>query len=56
MLKTGLVRKSICKVYPSPENAKLYRPVREDDCEIVAAAESIRERGILEPVKRSQSR
>ena len=37
-------------IKPSPENAKLYRPVREDDPEIIALAESVKQRGILEPL------
>lgn len=48
--ETGLVWKSVNAVYPSPENSELYRPVVEDDPEVIALAESIRERGILEPL------
>jgi hypothetical protein len=38
------------RIYPSPENESLYRPVNLDDPEIIALAESIREKGILEPL------
>jgi hypothetical protein len=38
------------RIKPSPENAKLYRPVNPDDPEIIALAESVKERGILEPL------
>ncbi len=48
--RTGLVWKSTSKVHPSPENNLLYRPVVRDDPEIVKLAESIRERGVLEPL------
>jgi hypothetical protein len=37
-------------LHPSPENDKLYRPVDEEDPEIVALANSISENGILEPL------
>ena len=46
----GLVRKRLSTVLPSPENDQLYRPVRPDDPEIQALAESIRDRGLLEPI------
>ena len=39
----GLIR-------PSPENARLYRPVDPNDPKIVALAESIRQHGIQEPL------
>lgn len=38
------------KISPSPENQELYRPVTPDDDATIELAESIRERGILEPL------
>jgi ParB-like nuclease family protein len=38
------------EITPSPENQQLYRPVTPDDAETIALAESIRERGVLEPL------
>jgi hypothetical protein len=40
----------ISSIYPSPENTRLYRAVDPADPEIVELAESIRERGVLEPL------
>ncbi len=40
----------ITEIRPSPENEQLYKPVREDDPEIVALAGSINEHGIVEPL------
>jgi hypothetical protein len=40
----------ISEIRPSPENEKLYRPVRTDDPEIIELADSIKERGVLEPL------
>jgi len=40
----------IDEIYPSPENATLYRPVDENDPTIEALATSIAERGLLEPL------
>lgn len=34
----------------SPENERLYRPVREDDSEIRALAQSIQQHGVMEPL------
>lgn len=48
--RTGLVRKRLSAINPSPENEHLYRPVHDDDPEIQALADSIRERGLLEPI------
>jgi len=38
------------EITPSPENALLYKPVTPDDEATIELAESIRERGILEPL------
>jgi ParB-like chromosome segregation protein Spo0J len=38
------------EITPSHENQQLYRPVTPDDAETIALAESIRERGVLEPL------
>jgi hypothetical protein len=40
----------IYQITPSPENQQLYRPVTPDDEATIELAESIRERGILEPI------
>ncbi len=49
--KPGQVRVlAIDKVFPSPENERLYRPVDPGDPEVQALAVSIRERGIQEPL------
>jgi hypothetical protein len=40
----------IAEIRPSPENEQLYRPVREDDPEIIALADSIEEHGVVEPL------
>jgi hypothetical protein len=37
-------------ILPSPENAELYRPVTPDDEKTIELADSIKERGILEPI------
>ena len=37
-------------IRPSPENDELYRPIDPGDPEIVSLANSVRERGILEPI------
>ncbi len=37
-------------VSPAPENLDLYRPVREDDPEVISLADSIRSQGVLEPL------
>jgi hypothetical protein len=39
------------EITPSPDNAQLYKPVTPDDEATIELAESIRERGILEPLK-----
>src|SRR5262245_16119699 len=41
---------SIYAISPSPENARLYRPVTPDDPATIDLADSIREHGILEPL------
>lgn len=41
---------SIAEIRPSPENEQLYRPVCEDDPEIIALSESIAEHGVVEPL------
>ena len=41
---------SVSKLWPSPENNALYRPVNPKDPEIVALADSIRLHGVLEPL------
>jgi hypothetical protein len=46
----GVVPIPILDLYPAPENEKLYRPVRDDDPDVIALAQSIRERGIIEPL------
>ena len=43
-------RISISEVKPSPDNDKLYKPVREMDPEIIELAKSIRLHGIIEPM------
>jgi hypothetical protein len=43
-------QRSVHSIFPSPENDKLYRPVNLEDPEIISLAQSIRERGILEPL------
>jgi hypothetical protein len=42
--------KRLSEIHPSPENDELYSPVRDDDPEIIALAESIRKYGIQEPL------
>jgi ParB-like nuclease domain len=39
------------EITPSPENAQLYKPVTPDDEATIELAESIREHGILDPLK-----
>lgn len=46
----AIVHKSVWQILPSPENEQLYRPVTPDDPEVIALADSIRERGVLEPL------
>ncbi len=48
--ETGLVLFSIADIQPAPENDALYRPIDPADPEIIALAESIRDRGLLEPL------
>jgi hypothetical protein len=38
------------EIRPSPENEKLYKPVLKDDPEIIQLSESIKKRGVLEPL------
>jgi len=40
----------VADLCPSPENDRLYRPVVDDDPDIVALATSIRENGVMEPL------
>jgi hypothetical protein len=40
----------VWKIRPSPENDQLYRPINPEDPEIIALSESIRDRGLLEPL------
>ncbi|NLF09475.1 MAG: ParB N-terminal domain-containing protein [Pirellulaceae bacterium] len=40
----------LSSIHPAPENLDLYRPVREDDPEVMAMADSIRQHGIREPL------
>ena len=42
---------TIGDVRPSPENEKLYRPVREDDPEILELAASVKAHGVKEPLR-----
>ena len=44
------IQLSILDIKPSPENERLYRPVRNDDPEVIALANSICEFGIKEPL------
>ncbi len=37
-------------IQPSPENTSLYRPILEDDPEVIALADSIRQHGVREPL------
>jgi ParB-like nuclease domain len=47
----GLVQQMpISDIRPSPENDRIYRPIRGDDPAIVRLSESIREYGVLEPL------
>ena len=48
--KTRHVRKRIDRIWAAPENESVYRPIREDDPEIIALAESIRKHGVQEPL------
>ena len=51
--KLGLVRvleRRIDSIRPSPENARLYRPVDPSDPDVRSLAESIRQHGIQEPI------
>jgi ParB-like chromosome segregation protein Spo0J len=45
-----IVMRSVWSIYTARENDKLYRPVREDDPDIIALAESIAEHGVREPI------
>jgi hypothetical protein len=47
------VRKRVASLKPSPENQQLYRPINEDP-EVNALVCSIKERGLLEPLKITQ--
>ncbi|MBL8879293.1 MAG: ParB N-terminal domain-containing protein [Phycisphaerales bacterium] len=46
----SLIHLPLNTVRPSPENDSLYRPTQDDDLAMVSLAESIRARGILEPL------
>jgi ParB-like nuclease domain len=41
---------SIASIQPSPENDQIYHPIQTDDPGFVAMVESVRDRGILEPI------
>jgi hypothetical protein len=45
---------SLDSIRPSPENAKLYRPVDPKDPEIIALAQSIRQYGLQVPITAGQ--
>ncbi|MBP60393.1 MAG: chromosome partitioning protein ParB [Planctomycetaceae bacterium] len=46
----GVTRKRLSSLKPSPENDELYRPVDANDPEIQKLADSIKRKGILEPL------
>jgi hypothetical protein len=48
--KLDLHRVLVSELKPSPENEKLYRPVRPDDPEIIALSKDIAKEGILAPL------
>jgi hypothetical protein len=51
--KSGLVPilvRPLADIRPSPENSRLYRPVKLEDPEVIALAESIRQHGLREPI------
>ncbi len=48
--KSGENVVSVWTIQPSPENDKLYRPVDDDDPEIIALAESIQQHGLRESI------
>jgi hypothetical protein len=54
--KVGLVPLLLSDLTPSPENDGIYRVISPDDPEILHLADSIRERGILEPIVVSRDR
>lgn len=45
-----LVEVPIARLAPAPENSDVYRPILDNDPEIVALAESIRTHGVKEPL------
>src|SRR5690349_4959796 len=48
--KLGHDSVSISDIRPSPENDRLYRPIDPNAPDIQALAQSIRERGVMEPL------
>ena len=55
-LANGVKTLALRTIKPSPENRELYRPVDPDDAEVKALADSIHERGILEPLVVTEDR
>jgi hypothetical protein len=47
---SGIRSVRLSSITPSPENEKLYRPIREDDPAIIALAEDIGQNGLREPI------
>jgi hypothetical protein len=45
-----IVERNLSDIRPSPLNDKLYRPISDTDPAIIELAESIRQRGLLEPI------
>lgn len=45
-----ILHRRIGSIRPSPENAKLYRPVDPNDPEIIELAKSLRQHGVQEPL------
>ncbi|PYJ72463.1 MAG: hypothetical protein DME72_07930 [Verrucomicrobia bacterium] len=41
---------AIDKIFPAPENAKLYRPIDSNDPDIIPLADSIKRYGVREPL------
>ncbi len=49
-------RVAIDDIYPAPENESIYKPITPTDPDLLALADSIKERGIREPLVISQDR
>jgi ParB-like chromosome segregation protein Spo0J len=49
-----LVRLHVDSIRPSPVNSEIYRPVTDDDTQIIKLARSIKRRGLLQPLTVSQ--